>query len=100
MKLGVITSLWAYAENLPVVETLDRIANLGLRHVDILGFLHGALLELTDDEKEQIRERVIELDFVVGSLIMLPPGNIASIDQDEREACWNYVRAGIDLISY
>ncbi|NIM93768.1 MAG: TIM barrel protein [Anaerolineales bacterium] len=100
MKLGVITSLWAYAESLSIVETFDRIANLGLRHVDILGFLHGDPLKLSDIEKNQIREQVNSLSLTLGSLIMLPPGNIASIDENENKACWEYVRAGIDLIAH
>lgn len=100
MNLGVITSLWAYAENLSITDTLDRIASLGLRHVDILGFLHGDPLELPDGEKKKILNRLTSLNLVVGSLILLPPGNIASEDNEERHACWEYVQAGIDFIAY
>lgn len=100
MKLGVITSLWAYVEKISVVETLERISSLSLRHVDILGFLHGDPIQLSDSEKEQIRNELASHNFVLGSLILLPPGNIASDDEEEKRVCWNYVRAGIDLSAY
>lgn len=100
MKLGIITSLWAYAKNISVAESLKRIAALGLRHVDILGFLHGRPQELAQVEKETIRERLACLDLTLGSLVMLPPGNIASQDADERRTCLEYIRAGIDFVAY
>jgi len=100
MKLGVITSLWAYAENLSAVRSLERIASLGMHHVDILGSLHGHPLKLSQGEKDQIRDRLTTLDLIVGSLIQLPPGNIASKDENERQTCFEYIQAGIDFISY
>jgi sugar phosphate isomerase/epimerase len=57
-------------------------------------------LELSEAEREQIRDRVSALGFTLGSLIMLPPGNIASVDESEQETCWEYVRAGIELIAH
>lgn len=96
MKLGVITSLWAYAENLSMVQTLQRISNLGLRHVDLLGILHGNPLELTANEKLAIDAHLQKLDLVVGSLVMLPPGNVASQDINEQNRCLTYLQAGID----
>lgn len=100
MKLGVITSLWAYAEELSVVESLNRIAALGLRHVDILGILHGNPLDLSQTEKEDINHCLHSLELIVGSLILLPPGNIATDNAAERRKCLDYVQAGIDFISY
>jgi len=97
MKLGVITSLWAYANFLPVVDTLDRIASLGIRHVDILGILHGHPDKLDDSERREIRARISSNNLILGSVILLPPGNIASYQADEIEACMQYVKAGIDL---
>lgn len=97
MKLGVITSLWAYANALPVVDTLDRIASLGIRHVDILGILHGHPEKLEARERKEIRERLKSNNLILGSVILLPPGNIASHQPDEIEACMKYVKAGIDM---
>lgn len=99
MKLGVITSLWAYAEQISVVDSLQRISEMGLRHVDILGILHGDPLKLSHAEKTAIGARLQALDLVAGSLIMLPPGNIASAVKEEISRCKAYVQAGIDFIS-
>lgn len=100
MKLGVITSLWAYAEDLPLWETLERIAALGIRYVDILGSLHGDPLLLSAWEKRRILERLKSLDLVPCNLVLLPPGNIASEDESEVEACWEYVQAGMEFIAF
>lgn len=100
MKLGAITSLWAYAEGLSISASLKRIAALGLCHVDILGILHGDPRSLADSETAKIRSCIRDLDLVFGSLILIPPGNIASIDDNEREECWEYVKAGIDQAAY
>lgn len=99
MKLGVITSLWAYAEQLSIEKSLERIADLGLRYVDILGILHGDPLKLSTDEKKRIRRKLQTLDMIPGSLVLVPPGNIANQDLAEREKCWKYVKAGIEMIA-
>jgi sugar phosphate isomerase/epimerase len=99
MKLGIITSLWAYAESLSVLDSLQRISDLGLKHVDILGILHGDPLKLSSSQKLQIEARLQSLDIVIGAMIMLPPGNIASIDEEEISRCKNYLYAGINFIS-
>jgi len=99
MKLGVITSLWAYVERLSVVDTLERIAALGLRHVDILGIMHGDPMTLSAFERMAIRKNLSSLNLVLGSLVLLPPGNLASEDLDEKDRCWEAVRAGIDMIA-
>ncbi len=96
LKLGVINSLWAYAEQLSVEGSLERIARLGLQHVDILGILHGDPHILSRADKKRIQRHLRELKLTFGSLILLPPGNIATTDEGEREACWRYVQAGID----
>lgn len=99
MKLGVITSLWAYVERLSVVDTLERIAALGLRHVDILGIIHGDPMRLSVSERTAIRKKLVSLDLVLGSLVLLPPANLASEEADESERCWETVRAGIEMIA-
>ncbi len=99
MNIGVITSLWAYAENLSVEESLERIANLGLRHIDILGILHGNPLKIAPDEKIRIRKKLNILEMILGSLVLVPPGNIASKDPAEIEICWNHVKAGIEMMA-
>lgn len=99
MKLGVITSLWAYVERLSVVDTLERIAALGLCHVDILGIMHGDPMTLSAFERKAIRKNLSSLNLVLGSLVLLPPGNLASEDLDEKDRCWEAVRAGIDMIA-
>jgi sugar phosphate isomerase/epimerase len=99
MKLGVITSLWAYAERLSVVDTLERIAALGLRHVDLLGILHGDPMTLSPSERKTIRKKLSSLDLILGSLVLLPPGNLASDDPDERDRCWEVVQAGIEMVA-
>lgn len=96
MKLGAITSLWAYAEGLSLSTSLKRIAAIGLRHVDILGILHGDPLALSDSEGAEIRQCIHDNDLVFGSLILIPPGNIASIDEKEQRECWEYVKEGIN----
>lgn len=100
MKLGVITSLWAWAENLSLGQTLERIAALGIRYVDILGFLHGDRLLLSPSEKRRILERLQSLSLIPCSLVLLPPGNIASQDESEVKACWEYIRAGMEFMAF
>lgn len=100
MKLGIITSLWAYSDGLSVEESLERIVALGIHHVDILGFLHGNPLALSHPEKERIRECLKVLELTLGSLVLLPPGNIASQLEVEQQNCWEYIQAGIDFVTY
>jgi sugar phosphate isomerase/epimerase len=100
MRLGVMTSLWAYAKKLSVMESLERISSLGIYHVDILGILHGHPLQFSTREKEQIRDQLSSHQLALGSLILLPLENIASKDKEENLACWHYVQAGIDLMAY
>jgi hypothetical protein len=76
MNLRKITSLWAYTENLPVEQTMDIIDSFGLRHVDILEFLHSDRLKLSTTECNTIHKHLVALDIELGSLIILPKGNI------------------------
>lgn len=100
MKLGIITSLWAWAGNLPLEPTLERMAALGVRYVDILGHLHGDPLLLSASEKQRILRRLRALALSPCSLILMPPGNVASQDEAEVKACWEYVLAGMELIAF
>jgi len=91
MKIGIITSLWAYAENLSLYDTLGRIAALGFNYVDILGIMHGDPTLLSDDEKRRVRDRLGDLGLTASSMVGLPPVNIATPDAAEVQAGLDYV---------
>ena len=53
MKLGVITSTWAFAYGLGLPDTFARVAAMGFRYLDVLGTLHGDPLALSEAESQQ-----------------------------------------------
>lgn len=97
MKLGVITTPWSLAEGLSLPETFERIAALGYRYVDVSGVRHGDPLALSAAKKQAAADAVRLNDLVPVCIALWPPGNVATQDDAEREACFAYVRAGIDF---
>ena len=91
MRIGIITSLWAYAENLDLCDTLERIAGLGFTCVDILGILHGDPALLPEGEKRRVRDKLSDLGLTAHSMVGLPPVNVAISDATEIQTGLDYM---------
>lgn len=97
MKLGVITSTWAFAHGLGLPDTFARIAAMGFRYVDVLGALHGDPVALSEAERQQAINAIQQSGLVPVCFVLWPPGNVASPDEAEQRRCFEYVRVGMEF---
>ena len=98
MKLGINTKLWSLA-GISLEESLEGIAALGIRYVDILGREHGEP-RLIKGKKKRIKQKLQELDLIPSNFCAIIYGNIASESQGEYRKCLGYMKECIDIADY
>lgn len=99
MKLGIDTKLWALA-GICLKDSLDGIAALGIKYVDILGRIHGDPHFLTEKERREVKERLNFLGLVPSNFCAVVSGNIASSKKKEVDMCLDYTFKCIDFAAF
>lgn len=99
MKVGIDTKLWALA-GISLKESLDGIAALGIKYVDILGRMHGDPRSLTQEEQKEVRGKLNSLGLVPSNFCAVVPGNIASSKKKEVNMCLDYMFKCIDFAAF
>lgn len=100
MTLGAGTVTWAFA-GISLQKALEEIGSLGIRHIDILGMLHGDPENLTTDIKKSARDYIRGEGLSVSSILAVKPGmNIASKNRDVQRQCREYFKRIIDLCEF
>jgi sugar phosphate isomerase/epimerase len=101
MKLGMITNFWAFA-GISMEESLERIAALGFKYVDLYGRMHGDPRTVREEEYEKIKKKMDELDLKASDFLSITAGkgvvgNAGSKDPEEYDKCMEYMRKSIDF---
>jgi len=97
MKIGILTGVWFVAEKATLSESLQRAASLGFRFVDIHGVFHGGPAHLSVKDRMQIGAELKSLGLTARNYVLHAPHNLASANPGETEACFEYIKEGIDL---
>ncbi len=97
MKIGMMTGLWYVAEGLGVLDSLERIAALNFRYVDLHGVFHAGPAHLSEKERAALKPRLNELGLTPRNYVLHPPHNIPSATPAELESSCAYLKEGIDL---
>ena len=97
MRLGMLSGLWWIAEGLSAVESLDRMAALGFRTVDLHGVFHAGPRHLSARERLAVGARLEHLGLEARNYVLHAPQNIPEAGETQRRDNVAYLREGIDL---
>jgi sugar phosphate isomerase/epimerase len=97
MKIGMLTGVWAIAESATIIEGLRRAAALGFRYVDLHGVFHAGPAHLSEQERRAVKSELSALGLTPRNYVLHAPHNLASTNAAELEACFEYLREGIDM---
>jgi sugar phosphate isomerase/epimerase len=97
MKIGMLTGIWNVARGATLFESLERVAALGFRHVDLQGVLHAGPKHLTSRERQEVKTVMKSLGLVPRNYILFPLHNQPSATNKELESSYQYLCEGIDL---
>lgn len=98
MKLGINLSIWSHA-GISFLEALKRAGSLGFKYIDLLGVGHLNPMNLSTSDIKTAKALIEDMGLSISSMVMLPRivGNIASLDQEIKSRCLDYVKACIDV---
>ncbi len=97
MKLGMLTGLWYVAEAAPLLASLQRIARLGFRYVDLHGVFHAGPSHLSEGERNTVKAEIAALGLLPRNYVLHAPHNLASASEGELGQSLAYLQEGIDL---
>jgi sugar phosphate isomerase/epimerase len=100
MKLGAGTVTWAFrGESLETA--LSEIATTGIKHIDLLGMLHGDPDNLTPGIKARAKKIIDEEGLSIASILAVKPGtNIAAQDPAVILNGKDYFKRILDLCAF
>ena len=55
MKIGMLTGIWYVAEQATIIASLNRVAELGFRYVDLHGVFHASPNHLTLKQRNEVK---------------------------------------------
>jgi sugar phosphate isomerase/epimerase len=101
MKLGMITNFWAFA-GMSMEESLERVAALGFKYVDLYGRDHGDPRSVGEAEWGRVRTKLEELGLKASDFLSITAGkgvvgNPGSSDPEEYGKCIEYMTKSIDF---
>jgi sugar phosphate isomerase/epimerase len=97
MKIGVLTGIWSVAESATLLDSLERVAALGFRYVDLHGPFHAGPIHLSQADRLAVKDRLQTLGLIPRNYVLHPLKNIASSTESELEQSLAYLQEGIDL---
>lgn len=97
MKIGMMTGLWHVAERLGVMNSLERVSDLGFQYVDLHGVFHAGPAHLNDAERVELKTRLDHLCLKPRNYVLHAPHNIPSADAETTELCYTYLCEGVDM---
>lgn len=97
MKLGMLTGIWYIAENLSLLDSLDRVADLGFRYVDLHGVFHAGPKHLSIDARREVKAKLASLGLIPRNYVLHTPYNIPCASPAELGKSYQYLCEGIDL---
>jgi len=100
MKLGAGTVTWAFrGESLETA--LSEIATTGIKHIDLLGMLHGDPDNLTPGNGARAKKILTDEGLSMTSILAVKPGmNIAAQDPSVALGCKDYFERILDLCAF
>jgi len=97
MKIGMLTGIWSVAEGATLIESLERVAALGFRYVDLQGIYHAGPKHLTSEERKEVKTVMDSLGLTPRNYILHALHNLGSATDEELESSYRYLCEGIDL---
>lgn len=97
MKIGMLTGIWAIAESATLIESLRRASALGFHYVDLQGVLHAGPAHLSRSDRQAVKKELVNLNLEPRNYVLHAPHNLASTDETELEACFDYLQEGIEM---
>jgi sugar phosphate isomerase/epimerase len=84
MYLSVATVVYQWA-GMPLYHAMDRIADIGLHHVDVLSYKRWQPANEPVSNQLKLAKRMEQLDIKGSSVIMLPDYQLGTSKKDEQE---------------
>ena len=97
MKIGMLTGIWYVAEAATLEASLERIAALGFRYVDLHGVFHAGPQHLSARERARVPSLLRGLGLTARNYVLHPPVNTVAASEAELEQNYAYLTEGIDL---
>jgi len=100
MKLGMITNFWAFA-GMSMAESLERVAALGFKYVDLYGREHGDPRSVGAEEYVKVKRKLDELGLKASDFLSITAGkgvvgNAGSDDPEEYAKSMEYMMKSLD----
>ena len=92
MKLGINTGLWEI-KGIKLEDSIPAIKGYGFKYIDVFAVGSGNPTLLSNPEKLSISRLFQQKDLKASNMVCIPPGNISSTDQSEREECLKYIKS-------
>lgn len=97
MKLGMLTGLWYISGKESALDSLERVAALGFRYVDLHGVFHAGPAHLSRTDAESLKREMDALGLRPRNYVCHAPHNIPSADDATFEADLEYLQRAVDL---
>lgn len=96
MKVGMLTGLWYIARRATLFDSLQEVADLGFRYVDLHGVYHAGPEHLSADDRSRVPRELDRLGLTPRNYLLFPHHNIPSASESEREEDLQYLCQGVD----
>jgi sugar phosphate isomerase/epimerase len=97
MKIGMLTGLWYVSDQMSLLQSLERVASLGFRYVDLHGVFHCGPAHLSKSEALTAKREMETLHLEPRNYVCHAPHNIPSADEATAEADLEYLQRAVDL---
>jgi len=99
MELGVGSIVYEFA-GIPLKRAIERIADFGLKYVNILAFYEYNPALYPISEYEAIARQFQKYDMQASSVVACVEGNLASDNLEEREKCLGDLQEITEFLKY
>jgi len=97
MKIGMLTGMWYISGDKTLLESLERVASLGFRYVDLHGVFHAGPAHLSREDALVVKREMEALQLEPRNYVCHAPHNIPSSDAATFEADLQYLERAVDL---
>lgn len=91
MKLGINSSIWEIG-GVNFSDAIDRISRAGFRYVDVLALGSVDPTKMEAKTRKRLIRKFKDSGLVASNMVILPPGNISSNLEEEREKCLAFLK--------
>ncbi len=97
MEIGIGTIVYEFA-GVPLISSIERIANHGIKYIDLLAFGDFNPAYLPHSEQMKIADKMKALDIKASSVVTCAHGNLGSEDADERAFGLEQLKLAANLV--